>query len=250
MPTYKDPVELFHAATAAMQKEDWAGTAALCDPVSLSVFQRELVAQMSPPRTRRTLTVEDMLRNEPDMPRVAAEYQIAKMQKYNDPTALLRQELPGVESVEELRKLDPASAFARFLAGESPTQQLERLIAQGRVPARAVESIRATAKTFVRPPELVGTLPDGENLTHIFYRSPLQGDNPQWLADVPADERGYRQDLFGREVLKSVIGRRQPDGGWLLVAGRSFLMSGKLAGISFGPSDEEQEGEIEDELSP
>jgi len=250
MPAYKDPAELFNAAVAAMDKGDWPGAAALCDPMSLVLFQRQLIAMVSPEHTGPELTVEDIMRSDPDMPRAAAEYQINRMRRFRDPMTVLRQEIPGVESVEELRRFAPAAAFARVLAGRSPSAQIERVIASGAVPPGGVEAIRASARRMIRQPELVGVLRDGENLTHIFYRAPVSTpEMPQWPS-ATAEERSYQRDVFNRGPLKSNQCRRQADGGWLLIADRSFLSAGQIAGFGSGAGDDDHAVEIEEELSP
>ena len=51
---HPDPVAVFRAAVAALNREDWAGASALCDPASLADVQRQLLVQFAP----REITAE------------------------------------------------------------------------------------------------------------------------------------------------------------------------------------------------
>src|SRR2546421_10802375 len=134
MPTPGDPLVLFDATLNALNAEDWRGAAQLCDPVSLRAFKRHLLEQFAPEKPARELTIEDFLRHTPDKPRQVAEYELAQHRRRVDLRRRLEEELPGVSSVDDLQQLDPAEAFARWLDGRSVRRQVERQIADARIP--------------------------------------------------------------------------------------------------------------------
>ena len=74
------------------------------------------------------LTVEDMLRMSPEMPREAAEYQVAQFRKHVDPAARLHEDFPDVESLDALRALTAVETFAAWLDGRSIRRQVVGLV--------------------------------------------------------------------------------------------------------------------------
>src|SRR4051794_25622942 len=122
---FSDPVALFHSALDALNAESWNVAAEHCDPVSLRAFKRQMLLQFTPPPLERTLTVELLMRNQPDMPRAVAEYQVAEHRKnWGEPSQRLAHELPGIASIDEVSTTDPSTLFASWLQGRSPRMQV------------------------------------------------------------------------------------------------------------------------------
>lgn len=228
MASYVEPLDLFRAAVAAVNAEDWAAAAALCDPVSLRAFHRQLLAQFAPPEPRWQLTVEEYLRHSPEMPRDVAEYMVAQHRKHADPAERLRRELPGVPAVDALSALRPEQAFAAWLDGRSIRRQVEQLAADRRITRRAAD-LHATAPTEHYRYIALGAVLDGERVAHVLFRDAFEPDQPwsadaaRWLADQPADEQDLARELRGRGHPQVATCRRQPDGSWRLIADHDFL---------------------------
>jgi hypothetical protein len=228
LPSHVDPLALFRAAVAAVNAEDWSAAAALCDPVSLRAFHRQLVAQFAPPEPRWELTVDELLRHAPEMPRAVAEYQVAEHRRHIEPTERLRQELPGVPDLAALAALSAKQAFAAWLDGRSVSRQVERLAATRRITRQTAELL-AAGPTEHYPYVPLGVVPDGERVVHVLFRRtfdagpPGSGDADNWLAGLPADEQELARELWGREHPQVATCRRQPDGTWRLVADYDFL---------------------------
>jgi hypothetical protein len=186
---FNDPIELFNAALAALDAERWHDATALCDPVSLAVFARDAVS---------TPTQQD--------------------------------DFPTVESIEELRALSPAELFAAYRDGKSERRQIEALISGGHVSAETAALVRSNPEALSRPNrsdryEAIGWLPDGDRIAHVFYRhrATANADGERRLQSLPADEQALARDSAWRMNPQSVACRRQPDGGWLLLASSEFI---------------------------
>jgi hypothetical protein len=198
---HSDPVAVFRAAVAALNREDWAGAAALCDPASLADFRHQLVGQFAPVPPGHEITAELYLRHEPGMPRAVAEYQAAQSRAHADPSRRLQREL----------------------AGHAPRRQFERQAAEGRAsPGAVARALTHLASSYDYVP--LGAVADGEGLSHVVYRQDRGGPPAgPGLADRPDAEEALARDLAWRVPPQIATCRRQPDGGWALVATHHFL---------------------------
>jgi hypothetical protein len=225
---FDDPLALFRSALDALNAEDWRAAAALCDPVSLRAFHRQLVEQLAPDAPPSLLTVEEYLRHVPDTPREVAEHYVAEHRRSADPASRLARELPGVPSPDALRALAPEAAFAAWLEGRSFRKQIERLAAEGRISRRAAESRAILPYGGYRYVPL-GAVPDGERIAYVLFRNAFDpadawsGDAAGWLAGRPDDEQALARELWGRGPPHVATCRRQPDDTWRLVADHDFL---------------------------
>lgn len=238
-----DPAAVFLAAADALNREDWLGAAALCDPASLASFRRAMLQQIAPGPSWQAVTVDGLLRHAPDMPREAAEYQVAQAARYADPSYQLRSQFPGVASVEALHALSPVALFARWLHGRSWRGQLARHVAEHPGHETAVRALEGEP-----PPQLlfrvIGALPDGDRVVHVLYTIGAPGPDEgvaAWLAELPDDDaRALARDLNGRQHPHVALCRRQADGTWALVADHDFV---GLGSIGFAIDVAEEEGD-------
>lgn len=241
--TYSDPVALFTAAVDALNQEDWAGVAGLCDPISLTAFKRNLMDNLSPPaKETHKLTAAELMKAVPSMPRAVAEYQMTRFRESLDPKQRLRDQVPGVKSREVLETMEAAGVFAAWLEGKSLRRQLGRDVELKRMSrATANEVLAQGTKHFNF--EGLGFVRDGERLVHVVYRrdavfrGPFPGNDDPWVARCSAAERELMRDLWGREHTLSVMARRQSDDSWLLVADSDFLLVGQI-GLGFSGEPE------------
>lgn len=223
-----DPVELFQRAVAALNQEEWAEVAHLCDPTSLRVFKRQLLGSLSPAGDQGPrLTATELMKAVPGMPRAVAEYQVSRFRESMDPRRRLRDELPSVKSQQELEAMDPADVFAAWLDGRSLRRQIQRSVERrrmSRATANEVISLGLNQLTF----RALGVVDDGPRIVHIIYRRDDGAANASIEADAPSGEvdpevRALWHDLAGRERTMAITARRQDDDGWLLVADTDFL---------------------------
>lgn len=223
-----DPVGLFQHAVAALNGEDWAAVARLCDPTSLRVFKRQLLGGLTPANEQTPrLTATELMKAVPGMPRAVAEYQVGRFRETLDPRTRLRDELPSVRSRQELEAMEPADVFAAWLDGRSLRRQIERSVERRRMSrATANEVIALGLNRFIF--RALGVVDDGPRIVHIIYRRDDGAANAAIESDAPSGEvdpevRALWHDLAGRERTSAITARRQDDDGWLLVANTDFL---------------------------
>jgi hypothetical protein len=156
----------------------WPEAARLLDLDQFDRLRQDFIT-----RARRTsnegpqLTVEELRRQDPDMPREVAEYQVRRMQeqqrRYADPTPF---EFARVSSVSALRALTAEEAAARWLESRDPQWQVKMQYEQAGCPAP--DDI-----TEIVPPRrrLIGIVADGDSLGYAVYREEQPGgDTPAW----------------------------------------------------------------------
>ena len=243
MNTYSDPLALFAAAVDALNRENWDGVAALCDPVSLSAFKRNLIDNLSPPaKETHNLTATEFMKAVPNMPRAVAEYQVSRFRETLDPKQRLRDQVPSVKSREDLESMDPARVFAAWLEGKSLRRQLGRNVDLKRM-SRATASEVLAQDTIHFNFQSLGSVADGDRIAHViyrrdqFFRGPFPDDGDSWVARCSAPELELMRDIWGREHTLSVMARRQTDESWRLVADSDFLFISQI-GLGFGGEPE------------
>lgn len=196
-----DPLALFNDAVDAIDRADWPAVAALCDPASLEEFRDEMIAlvtyQQTPEASFRAI---DLMRTDPNMPRAVAEWQAQRVREHQDPVRRMHEELPGIESREQLEQMSPAEVFAAWLDGRTISNIVERAWERRQITRAAIDQILGNERPKVVYVAL-GWVPDGEAIRYVIYRQDAPRSRPQ-----------------------AAMIRRQPDGGWLFVASRDLLM--------------------------
>jgi hypothetical protein len=101
----------------AIADERWDAAAAFIDS---SVIQRLVAEQVrqAPRNSRREMTIEDFMRDDPDKPRVVAEYELRRFQRNTarfDEGEMLSYEFLGVGSIAALRALTTQQATVAYL---------------------------------------------------------------------------------------------------------------------------------------
>jgi hypothetical protein len=198
---HTDPLALFNAAADAVARHDWPAVAALCDRSSLADFRDEMVALVTYRETpEASFKAIDLMRTDPSMPRAVAEWQAQRVREHQDPDRRLHEELPGIESREQLETMSPAELFATWLDGRTIGNMVERAWERRQITRAAIDQILADERPKVVYVPL-GWVPDGEAIRYVIYRQDAPGSRPQ-----------------------AAMIRHQEDGGWLFVASRDLLM--------------------------
>jgi transposase len=236
-----DPVSVFNAAADAIDRKDWPAVAALCDPVSLVAFKREFLSSITPPNPQMQLTVDDLMRHDPDMSREAAEYQLAQQRKFTGQGYRVANEL-GVESLAEAEAMTPQEFFTAWLDAHSFPRQLERQIADGLVPRDAAKHLM---ESFPNLRRLAFDAVIEGNLAYVVYRwlgpnmpgEDTEDEDPEWQqqqALLSDEEKQLQSDLANRPSWTTC--RRQSTGEWRLIATQNFMHMGN--GLFFVVHDE------------
>lgn len=218
---FDDPVVLFKAAVAAYARRDLETFAGCFDAGTLERVRREAIESVR--RERPPMTVEDILRDAPDMPREAAAYHLAQVNQNSSREAMLKSEY-DVSSVEELEALPVAEFLFRMIDVHSYRRQLQRLFERRGQP---MPDAVVPEQHF----HVIGWLPDGDSIGHILYRPEVTRGphvSDEWLEQFPEDERAMATELAVRGHHRSETCIRQPDGGWKLAAQHSIFGSGQM----------------------
>ena len=220
---FLDPEALFHAALAALAREDWAQLAEMCDPASLSLFRSAAIRYYLEPKPRSIVTVEQYLEHAPDMPREVAEYHVRQIQAELDRSKSLERDYPTVGSIDELRQMSAVALYASWLEGKSFRRQLQRAAKQHSLPDSAVDEALRSAGAEERA-TLLGVVPDGERVAHVLYR--MEVTSAPEISEGDTAEHEFQKDMAGRQFVHVLTCRRGTEGGWRLIADHSLLGHG------------------------
>ena len=176
----------------------WNEAAQLIDLEQFDRFRQDFIT-----RARRSneeeprMTVADLQRQDPRMPREVAEYQIRMMEeqrrRYADPTPF---EFARVSSASVLRNLSPEDAAARWLESRDPRWQVTMQFQQAGCPAPedADQIPMATRR-------LIGVVTEREATAYAVFREERSGDE--------------QQDMSGGDL--GVIELREIRGRWVIL---------------------------------
>ena len=232
------PAEVLDAAIAALNLDDWAGFAALFDPVSLRAFKTETLDSYADELEDYHVEADDLLESEPDMPRDAAEYQAAQINEITSKGHRLKREFLTVESVDELQAMDPSRMFVLWLQARSPFRRLA-LEPDDEEPWETDSAWDPPHDDGKKPTRAyrysaIGCVIDGPDIAHVLYRDDHTIDLvlPEEYAEVmrrkPEDEQELARQLHHHSHPQFATCRRQPDGTWLLVADRFMALVSSL----------------------
>ncbi len=242
MTTHADPIALFTAAVDALYAQDFLAVARLCDPMTLTWFKRNQVAQYQsrvvPP------SVDQLLAAKPDLPRAAAEWQVSTMQR-TTPAARFSRDFPDLASPNELETLSPEDLFARTLRARSRGLGSSNATANASPNASDARSDGPSGESrfprFSYTP--IGFVTDGDDIAHVVYRqsieAPTHATVPSPHEHLSDDERALMRKLEGRTPAQIMSCTRQNDGGWLLIADVNFfhLSMGSMTAFAFLTKD-------------
>ncbi|MBM4188998.1 MAG: hypothetical protein FJ206_16995 [Gemmatimonadetes bacterium] len=172
------PSETASRFLEAWNARRWSQAAALLDLDQFDRFRQDFIARSRQAGGRRpTMTVEELRRMDPDMPREAAEYQVRRMEeearRYADPTPF---EFARVSSASALRALSTAEAAARWLESRDPQWQVRMQFEQaGCPPPDDLDGVPLPSR------RLVGVVEDRRETVYAVYQEERAADDtPAW----------------------------------------------------------------------
>lgn len=155
----------------------WNEAARLLDLEQFETFRRDFAARAAKGgEDAPSMTVEDLRRYDPSMPREVAEYQVRMMEeqrrRFADPTPW---EFARVNSAAALTALSPVEAAARWIESRDPEWQVRMQFQQAGCPVPSdIGSIAAPRRT------LVGVLEPTGGVTYAVFREAQPADAPAW----------------------------------------------------------------------
>ena len=238
----QSPDELVRAVFSAMNLSDWAGFAARFDDVSLRAFKHEKLEAYDNPLDL-DFDPDEYMEGHPGMTREGAEHQIAEMQRVMGTEHRLKRDFLVVNSVDELRDMDPGRLFALYVQAHAPHRRME-LEPDDEEPWEAEaawepgDANEKDVKTRAYRHSVIGHIIDGEDIAHVLYRDEhsiakiLPEEYGEWLNARPEDERVLATQLHHRSTPHFATCRRQSDGTWRMVADFSFMPVPTLEPVS------------------
>jgi hypothetical protein len=127
---------------AAIASERWGVAASYLDLDSFARYLRDRVNDARSAVPMRPTTVEDLMAADSTLPRVVAEWQIARFQSVSPPFNDFSNEFAGITSFRALQELTPAEGAARWLEANDPSARLRRAFTALKCPGLAVDSLR------------------------------------------------------------------------------------------------------------
>jgi hypothetical protein len=244
MTRLSDPAELFHVALAAWEAGDWLRLAELCDPDSLRVFRRSMVAPILQPPSPRT--VEEVFRNGPELSAEEAAAHVAALNRSAAPHMRLKADFPTVESIDALAAMTSEQVFAAWLHGRAFRTQAERAYVENGASEEQIRQLRdRLAAVPLQQWRLLGVAHDGPDIAHLVYRETLaEGTAPDyndWTGTAgpvpeglepgapPAEaEAAFLRATSGRGMPMLMMCRRADRHGWRLVADHGVFAMGLM----------------------
>ena len=235
------PAQIVADAVGALNREDWNAFVGLCDPVSVRRFKRDLVWQLTDRGPGDPVSVDDFLREMPDMPREVAEYNLAEIERSRDPILRLHLEISTVSSFEELTSLEADQVLLRWLQSRMPRRE-EEFSTRRWQPADGLEVVELRRLSeeeidcgAISKPEYVvlGSVRDGDEFAHVVCRHVLRGwDDCEVEGDdlaTPQDELELERALRDRKWIHTAACRKQADGSWRLVVDRGLFFMANMS---------------------
>jgi hypothetical protein len=210
---------------AALESGRWMDAARMVHPDALTRFREDKLTSVRSaldPASRCDLTVDELLRHDPKMPRAVAEYQVQQASQNTRTHLRYELETAGVASLEEFERLGPEEAFARFLAANDERRQLQRAL-QGRADSVTGALISRMAPRTVRT--LIGSVPAAQDAETAY-------------AVYSVSHGGGRMGLGGHGRV-SVVALRRDGAAWKLDPGEAMgheLFGGGSFAVSIEPN--------------
>ncbi len=190
---------------AALESGRWMDAARMVHPDALARFRdRKLMMLRSAtdPAAERTITVDELLRHDPRMPRAVAEYQVQEAGRTMDTYLRHALESAGVTSVAEFERMGPEDAFARYLAANDEGRQMRRAL-RGKADSAMGALVSRMTPRPVRT--LIGSVPAAQGAETAY-------------AVYSVSHRGGLVPMTGPERV-SVVGVRRDGAAWKLDPG-------------------------------
>lgn len=211
-PPPLDPAGTVRAFWEAILKRRWAEAVQYLELTDLEQYRREQAAEFRAYSGPAPLTVEDLLKADPQMPRAVAEYEVRRRASWALETpAVPFPDFAGIESVDHLERLPIEDVAQRWLQASDPILTLERYLRTNGCPRPpSLDSMLRTRRTLVYG----GLAPIGDT-AFVLFTDP-------WF---PGSSGGYsgRSPQVARLVRSGAGWRISPRGD--LLRGRSASLT-------------------------
>jgi len=151
----------------AVARERWATAATFMDLELFRPFVSQALDLAREYRAPRVPTLEELMRNDPDMPREVAEYELRKYREYATglPNPLPLQ-FAGVTSADSLAALSLEQAAAAWLEAQDDRTRIRELLSRNRCPVPPRDSLAQAERHSV-----IGVLSAGDTAAYALHAS-------------------------------------------------------------------------------
>jgi hypothetical protein len=208
----------FHAS----EHERWRDAARLMDLEAFAELRDQTVRFMRQPRNVPRLTPQELIKHDPKMPRVVAEYEAARsneaMSRYNGVSL----EYANVSSVDSLAALPVEEAAARWLEARDPRYHMRRSLEEVRsrcdLPDSVVSRVLLAAPSTTA--RVLGTVLE-DSIAYVLYaEQPVERGGAD---SVAAGARGRRSAHRATMVMPPpVLTLRRLGSRWRIAPGEPF----------------------------
>jgi hypothetical protein len=127
------PAGVATAYFAALAERQWGLAADLVNLTEFEAYLRNQITNLRRPQRVRTITVEQYMKSDSAMPREVAEYLVSRINinaRQTDPAEFFLTQFAEVDSVDQVARLTPYAAMARWLQAKDPFYHLSRGLKQ------------------------------------------------------------------------------------------------------------------------
>jgi hypothetical protein len=223
------PDEVARKFFQAQSDERWMDAARLLDLGEFAAVRDQFVRSFRNVPRIAPITVERLLRMEPDMPRAVAEYRVKQDSERVQEFDMLGQEFARISSVDSLAALPVQEAAARWLEAKGPRWQFAR--------QRKAESLHPGRFGNCRTPaeplpgqtegdtvEIMGVAhAPGDSVSYAIF-------NPFLLFERRAASRPTKPGIRKRQMSPRVVTLRKVSGNWRIEPTRDLPGPNGLSG--------------------
>ena len=235
----RTPKHVVQAAFEALAARDYNGLASLCDPLSLRSFKQETLEEYCGADDPGD---EDLSANAIELTDEEYEDLIDLL----DPVRHMQEEFPFLETIDQLKSTGPAELFAMWMYARSAEYFLDRKKRRPWESSAEWDAAHASGDRKTREPGyvIIGCVFDTPDIAHVLYRNEqsalevMPEAHGEWLEKADPAFRDFMIAMHHRGDPIVITCRRQPDGAWLLVARKHFMLFGSFEARVVRPEDE------------
>jgi hypothetical protein len=173
--------------------------------------------------------------------------QFVEYMKYLHPDSMMKVEFPKLSTMDDLRQMESADAFASWLEGQASPRKT--LADPGQEPWKGGSDATAAAESspaLMNYPcnTIIGCVFDSMDIAHVVYRPAVSLPEryadvyESWFARWPSEYGDFVAALHHRGIPMLITCRKQADGSWKIVASRRFMLFGSLSVVQIDRGEE------------
>lgn len=220
--TRNSPAAVVDSFFRAAEQERWRDAARLMDLETFGDLRDQTVRMMRGRRTAHHVTPEELMKFDPKMPRVVAEYEAARSNEQVASYNGVSQEYANVPNVDSLAALSVEEAAARWLQARDPRYQMRRSLERERSRCNLPDSVvtglllQAPATTA----QVLGTVLE-DTLAYVLYAEmPARKSNAESVTARTRHRESSRRSSW--VISPPLLTLRRMGSRWRIAPGEPF----------------------------